>query len=418
MNRPVRARAAAAIISLALVAACSSEGSSGGANNASTSTTKPDTSLLGPNKPATGAALKVGFITDGQTAAVDARPEAVAAKAAASYVNDHLGGVAGRKLELVTCETHLTPAGAKSCANKMVAAKVPIVLSAAPGEPGSAMTVLQAAGIPYFFQATIDTTVLTSPDAYVLTNTLGGLASPVKVAQDAGAKKVAMLLIDVPAAVGPVKAVGKKFFDDAGISVDYIAVPPGTPDMTPQVQAAIGRGAEMFMILGDPAFCISALSALSTLGFTGTKLVIPQCLNPDVAKSVPGGLDGVKLSTTEALDASDKEVALYEAVLDHYAPGTPPHVSATSGGYAIVLAFARAMTGHQGEFTPESVKQSLESMKAQPQPLLSGQTFKCDRKLFALTPPVCSSGIAIVTLDADGKQKDSKAFDAAPIING
>jgi hypothetical protein len=76
------------------------------------------------------------------------------------------------------------------------------------------------------------------------------------------------------------------------------------------------------------------------------------------------------------------------------------------------------MTGHQGEFTPESVKQSLESMKAQPQPLLSGQTFKCDRKLVALTPPVCSSGIAIVTLDADGKQKDSKAFDAAPIING
>jgi hypothetical protein len=57
-------------------------------------------------------------------------------------------------------------------------------------------------------------------------------------------------------------------------------------------------------------------------------------------------------------------------------------------------------------------------MTPQPLPLLDGQTFKCDRALFTLTPAVCSSGIAIVTLDADGNPKNTEAFDTAPIING
>jgi hypothetical protein len=38
--------------------------------------------------------------------------------------------------------------------------------------------------------------------------------------------------------------------------------------------------------------------------------------------------------------------------------------------------------------------------------------------LFKLTPAVCSSGIAIVTLDAAGKAKDSVAFDTQAILNG
>jgi branched-chain amino acid transport system substrate-binding protein len=207
-------------------------------------------------------------------------------------------------------------------------------------------------------------------------------------------------------------------FDKAGLSVDYVAIPPGTPDMTPQVQDALGRGAQMFNIIGDPAFCISALGALNTLGFNGVRLVNPQCLDANSATSIPGGIDGVKVATTESLDARDPEVALYEAAMARYSPGTDPHFSSTSGGFAIVLAFARAMSGLSGDLTPDSVRSTLAAMAPQPQPLLSSQTFKCDHSLFKLTPAVCSSGIAIVTLDAAGKAKDSVAFDTQAILNG
>jgi branched-chain amino acid transport system substrate-binding protein len=401
------------LVAVALLAsACSGDDDSGDGASGSGDSPAADPALLGPSKPASGEPLTIGFISDGQSATVDGRVEITGAEAAVEYVNEHLGGVAGRPLELDVCETHLTPAGATDCANQMIADEVPIVLQVAPGVAEPIVTALDEAQIPYFVDAAIDQSILLSPNSYVLTNTLGGLAAPVKVAEDNDVEKVASLLIDVPTAVGPL-------FDAAGVDIDFIAIPPGTPDMTPQVQQALSDGAEMFNIIGDSTFCVSALGALNTLAFDGIRLINPQCLSTDMASNVSGGIDGVQVATTESLDTSDPEVALYEAVLAQYAPeGTEPHLGTTSGGYAIVVGFARAMTALTGDITPSTIHAALASMTPQPLPLLDGQTFKCDRALFTLTPAVCSSGIAIITLDADGNPKNTEAFDTAPIING
>ena len=404
-----------------LLAACSSSTSSSGSGAASgsgTASNAPDTSLLGPANAATGTPLKIGFISDGKSEAVDNSAELIAADAATKYINEHLGGVQGRPLQLVTCETGLTPAGATDCGGQMADAHVPIVLSSTPGLPAQILPPLNAAGIPYFVDAGVDPSVLLPASSFVLTNTLGGLAAPVQVANDAHLTHVAMVVIDVPAAIGPIKSLGQPLFDKAGIAVDYVAIPPGTPEMSPPLQAALSNGAQMFSIIGDTGFCVSALAALASLGFQGTRMINPQCLTPDLAGQVSGGLDNVKVATTESLDASDPEVALYEAVLAKYAPDIKPHDGTNSGAYAVVLAFARAMAGVTGELTPAAVQTGLTAMQSQPQPLLAGQTFRCDHALFPLTPAVCSSGIAIVTLDADGKPKSSAVFDAAPILNG
>jgi branched-chain amino acid transport system substrate-binding protein len=401
------------IVAILVVASCSSSGST-----ASGPGTTTNVALLGPTNAATGSPVKLGYITEGKTASEDTTGGEAAANAAAKYVNEHLGGIHGHPIELEICHTQLTPAGSADCANQMIAAKVPVVLGATPAAAEPIITALSGAGIPYFVHTAVDPSVLLSPDAYVLANALGYLAAPIQIAKDAGVNKVAMILIDVPSAVGPIKAIGGPLFDKAGISVDYTAVAPGTPDMTPQIQAALGKGAQMFVVVGDPAFCTSGLGALYTLGFQGTKFVNSQCLSDDLATSVPGGLDGLLVGTAQSLDSSDPEVALYEVVMAQNAPGTPPHASANAEGYAAVLAFARGMTGLQGDMTPESVKSTLATAQPQQLPLLSGQTFQCNHKLFALTPAVCSTGIAVVKLNAEGKPTETKTIDVGPIVNG
>jgi branched-chain amino acid transport system substrate-binding protein len=297
----------------------------------------------------------------------------------------------------------------------MIAAKMPAVLSGAPSQPAAIVKLLEPAKIPYFVYAGIDQSVLLSADGYVLTNPLGSLAASIKVAKDSGAKKVAMLLIDVPAAVGPVQAIATPLFKNAGLSVSYTPVAPGTPDMTPQIQAALSKGAQQFTIIGDPAFCISALSGLKTLGYTGKTVINSQCLSDNVAKNVSGGIDGVNVATNESLDPTDPQVALYEAVASKYAPSTPPHASGNSGGFASVVGFARAMTGLTGEVTAATVQTALTTMSPQPLPLLKGQTFKCDHKT-PLVPAVCSNGAVILTVNAAGKFKRAEIFDSAPYI--
>jgi len=406
------------VAALTLVAsACSSSSSSKSSTpGKTTSTGTANLTLLGPVKRASGTPLEIGYIYAGQSEAIDGQPELAIAQATVKYVNEHLGGVAGRPLKLVVCADGASPAGASGCANQMIAAKVPVVLSAAPGQPATVIKALEPAKIPYFLYAGLDQSVLLSPDGYVVTDPLASLAVPIKLAKDTGVKKAAMVLIDLPAAVGPVKSIATPLFNKAGVSVSYTAIAPGTPDMTPQMQAALSNGAQQFSIIGDATFCISALGALKTLGFKGTIMINSQCLSPDVAKSVPGGIDGVKIATSESLDPKDPEVALYEAVAAKYAPGTPPHLSGNSGGYGAVMGFARAMQGFgAGDVSAATIAQTLTSMPPRRMPLLGKQTFRCDRTT-PLTPAVCSTGAVILTVDASGNAKNSVSFDATPYI--
>jgi branched-chain amino acid transport system substrate-binding protein len=396
---------------LALLAGCSSSASSG-----SSSGTTANLALLGPKKVASGTPLKIGFMYAGQTQTTDDRAELTMAQATVKYVNEHLGGVAGRPLELVTCADQVTPAGATQCANQMLADKVPVVIQAEPGQPAAVVKVLSPTSVPYFTWEGADESLLLSADASLIGNPLVVLAAPMKVAQDDGVKKVAMIYVDVPAAA-QLKAIGETLYKNNDLQLVTTAVPLGTPDVTPQVQAAMSAGAKEFLVIGDDSLCINSLKALKTLGFNGKVVSNTNCLKSSASKALPGGFDGVMLATIESQDPGNADVALYHAVAASYAPGTPTDGNLASAGYAIVMGFARAMTNLQSsEATPAGITAALKAMPPETMPLLTGQTFQCNRKVAPLTPGVCSNGAALVTLDANGAVKQTQTFDAGPYL--
>jgi len=161
------------------------------------------------------------------------------------------------------------------------------------------------------------------------------------------------------------------------------------------------------------------LTALQTVGFKGTVFINSQCMSPDLAKSVPGGVKDVLVGTTQALAAGeDAESKQYVAVMSKYAPDVAPFETIRPNAYAIVLALARAMKGATGEVTPDSVRSSFASVGPQPMPLLNGETFQCDRTLFKVTPAVCSTGMAVATLDAGGHPVKMEPVDTTALVNG
>ena len=66
--------------------------------------------------------------------------------------------------------------------------------------------------------------------------------------------------------------------------------------MTPQVQAGVSAGDGAFAMVGNPAFCTSAIKALTTVGFKGPVIVIQQCLDQSSTSATNGGYKGVKCS--------------------------------------------------------------------------------------------------------------------------
>jgi branched-chain amino acid transport system substrate-binding protein len=388
------------------VAASSSGASTAGAGSAS---------ILGPTHRATGSPVLVGFISDGQGAGFDASSEIPAAGAAVSYINNHLGGIGGHPLRLATCVDGETPSGATDCVNQMIAAHVVAVFLDISGQGETIFTALQPAHIPLFVYGAIDQPTLLSKTAFVLTNGLGALAGPPALLQQSGGKRGAVVEINLPTAIGAVQQLGTTFYKNAGATLDAIPIPPGTADMTPQIQAALNKNPDQVAIIGTDTFCISAINALRTLGYTKQIVIDASCISKGSQKALGSKLKGVVLLTSSSTDPAAHEVGLYNAVLAAYSPSTARNIN-TQGGYAVVMGFARAMTGISGAITPATVMSTAVAMQPQPLPLAKGLTFQCNQKQVSFAPAICSSGYLATTLNSKGNPTTFKPINLSAIL--
>ncbi|MYH72803.1 MAG: ABC transporter substrate-binding protein [Acidimicrobiia bacterium] len=376
----------------------------------------PASAVLGEPSPATGEAIKVGFISDGKSDAIDNSSETPAAEAAASYANDYIGGAGGRVIELVTCDTEQTPAGAQDCVAELASAGVVAILNGVSGQTETINAGANEAGIPFMQNGGISQEAFGSPLTHVMTNGLATLVGPAAVASELGLSKAGIIVIDVPAASGPISGAAPLFYGNAGIAVEIVAIAPGTPDMTPQVQAAISNGVEQFAIIGDEPFCTSAISAIQLLGFEGPVVVIGPCVGETSIAEVE--MEGILLIGLTSDDPADAEVALFLAVMDEYAPGALTDSIARSG-YSAVLGFARALAGHpEGGVTTESVQETILAMEPAPMPLgPDGATFQCNRQAIALAPAICSAASVITALNSEGQNTGYRELDLSDLLS-
>ncbi len=370
-------------------------------------------SLGKPNK-ASGTPITVGLISDGKTTTVDNTNEVEAAQAAVSYANNYLGGIGGKPIKLKVCTDKGTPSGATDCATQMVDAKVPAVIVSVSGQMGSIYEGLKGSGIPLIAGSSNDQPVLLSSDAFVLQDGLGySIAGPALVAKNAGIDKAAILVTDVPAASGPIAAIGGTIYKNAGVALDVVAVPPGTADMTPQVQAALSKNPGQFSIVGDPTFCTSAIKAIKTVGFKGNVVVIPQCIDASSAKAIPGGFTGATVVTPLTNDPKSSDYQKYLAVMKKYAPGASTG-GVAPGGYSTTLGFITGMAGNTGDVTAANVESTMKAMAATPLPLGEGINFQCNSPI-TFIPNLCSTQVLQGKLNAKGTMTSSKVLDTKDI---
>ena len=396
----------------------SSKGASGGSSSPTTATTAVNLAVLGTPKAANGEPIKVGFIGAGKASVIDNTNELEIATATEKYVNDYLGGIAGRPLQLITCADLATPSGATDCANQLLGDHVVAVLSSQQANPAAVMNVLKPANVPYIPWIGADPSVLINSDAFTITNPLTGFAGPIKLAQADGITKVAAVSVDVPAAKA-LPTFANPIFKKAGIDLTTTFVPLGTPDVTPQIQSALSGGAKEFYVAGDISLCTNTLKALKTLGFTGKVVSNQDCLLDPSASGI-GGFNGLVFENVYSIDSNDPDFQLATAIAAKYAPGVPVTAANTGnvlGGFAGVMSFSRAMTGlNAASANAAGVTAALKAMPPQQMPLLDGQNFQCNGKASTLLTSVCSTGVSLATLDSKGNPTKSENFDAYKYI--
>ncbi|MCM3886292.1 ABC transporter substrate-binding protein [Frankia sp. R82] len=387
-----------------LAAGCSSSGSddTSSASGSSTAPAVSAASLLGPADQATGAPVKIGLVSDGKGPASDTSIELSVADATTKYLNEHKGGVAGRPIQLVKCETQNDPAKGTDCGNRMVEEKVAAVVVGQSAVADAVWQPVHAAKVPFFVYAANTAALLTeSTSTFSLGDPTAQVRAAVDLAKSNGLKKVTAIVVDVPPALGSFKADGPKIASEAGVQLTLLPVPLGTADMTPQLQKLSGGDSAAF-VLGSEGFCIAAFNGLRTVGFTGPIGAIGICASDATRKAVTGGLKGMSIVGTVPIGADNPSTRLYDAVRTTYGKSIDPTSVTGLSMFMTLSGFQTAVAGLKGDVTPATVTSAIKSMPESELPGSGGQKFQCSGKILPNYPAVCLRGALTTKLDAKG----------------
>jgi branched-chain amino acid transport system substrate-binding protein len=409
---------------LLLAAACGDDDDDAAESDEESTSGSEADDLLGPEDAASGEPVLIGMVSDGQTPAVDNTDELRAAEATAEYWNTHHAGIGGRPIEVVTCETGGEPAGATDCANQMVEDEVVAVALSQSGVADSVWEPLHAAGVPtMFLQTSTEGLLADDESSFTMANPLSTLFGvPIAAAESEGTDTIAFVNIDVPQALTVFESgAADTVFENAGLEYELVKIPPGTADMTSQMQEVASSDAGVVYIVGNDAFCIAAIQGLNAVGYDGVITSVSQCITDATREAVPGDqLEGLSITAVMALGASDDPAyQLYQAVMGTYGQDVEDVDNATAmGAYTVMASLATALDGIEGDITPETVTETIKSMPEADYPGADGLTFQCGGEAFPSQPAVCSNQSLRATLDAEGNPAEYEPVDSSEAFEG
>lgn len=342
--------------------------------------------------------LKVGFVNT-ETGPFSSPEITRAAKAAAAYINLH-GGVHGRLLQLVTCGTDGTAASSTTCANRIVAAGVPVVLNGKDAGLDAALPLYKAAGVKIFgvaappaVSANTDQTLLEPPNPS-LNNVIA------LTLQHLGISKLVFALPEGGAA-GPLIEAFKAFMSAHGIEAIVTTVAATNPDFTAVVDTAESAGAQSIMFSFGEADCTQAISSIKTAGYQGTVIAGPcSAFIDDLGEQAEGvySLQAIvpysaKDTVTDSAVKADLET--YTRVLTAFGLKDDLSTNAT-WGYSSVMTFADALGSVKGPLTADAVRGAVSTFKGRS---VLGGPVDCTAKL--VPGSACGRTMALVRADGD-----------------
>jgi len=390
----------------------SSSTTAGGASTTAASSGSSGSGDLGPTKQATGTPLRVGFISDGKADTNDNSIEGRVAAATAKYMNDHTGGIDGHTVQIVECDTASDPAKGTDCGNQMVEQKVPVVVIGQSAVLDNAWQPLHAAHLPVLiYSANGSDELADGQSTFILADPVASAVQvPLAVAKAAGTKKVAAVVIDVPQATDLFKTTAPPLFRKAGISLQLIPVPLGTPDLTPQLQSLATNGTGEAFVVGNDALCISAFNGLKAVGYTGKIAAVAQCVTDATRKAVPGGvLKGMVISAQAPIGTNDPSMKLYTAVAKGYGTNIDLADARGAGVFTVLMALGSGLDGATGNLTSDSITAAMKAAPAAVLQAAGGLKFQCNGQADVANPAVCSAGVLTATLDDKGSPVSYKA---------
>jgi len=312
-------------LALSIVLAATCLAAVGCGSDSDSSTAASSQTGTAAQKPS-GAPIKIAVINDVTQKGGLGRPEIpAAAKARVAAVNA-AGGIDGRPLDLIACDSKQDPDAARACAREVVDEGAVAVVGSQTNAEATMYPILERAGV-----AAIGTTPTTpvagtsKVDFCFNPGVAGVFLAPVAALQADGAKKVSMIY---PSNVGPASELAKSSFkqgiaktgvQDGGLAGYNF----GDTQFDSQVVTATAKGVDGVFAYAPGSSQAPLIKAMRQQAPSVGVATISASLTPDVLKALGSSADGVlAASFTQPATATNLPgIAQFKADMDKYAPG-------------------------------------------------------------------------------------------------
>jgi|GEM_PF-4917177 branched-chain amino acid transport system substrate-binding protein len=387
------------------VAACGSDDSDsgdGGSDAASTEMTEEQlkwaTDFTGGSGAAdeSAAPFVIGFANN--QGGVPSHPEPTdAMQAAAEFINEELGGIAGRPVEVKNCFMTAEEDGQKCAAEFLGDDRIGVVVVGV-AEYGTASLYKAIAGkIPVLVGTPAGEPDTTTPNVYTLN---GGAIAPIGAdgilaTQVPGATKSAVLHSDNPIGTFVATDLLKPTLEAGGLEVSLVPVADTAtaPEVASAIQASGAAEAEVFQLTTLGPTCIAAANALEQQNLTPTVITTVSCWQPEVYEAGDGKLPDGWIYTSfgdsprvpNAENGRDTYVAAMEAA-------GMPESSTMNGDASLAFSTVMAIASMGNKLGDQLDRPSLlEAIKNYRGPLMMAPGKPACGKVSSIFPGVCTT---------------------------
>ena len=347
-----------------------------------------------PDQPtkATGEPITLGMINQENTP-VGSYPELSAAtRAAITFVNDELGGVNGRPVELDVCNTKFSAEGSTACAQQFVEAKVPAVLGGI-DVFGNGIDTLGDNGIPFVGGIPVSTQSVTSANSFQWSGGTWGatIAFANHAATVLKAQRVAIIYGEFGSIADSAK-VGETVLKQLGVTqVQLVPYPITATDLTSPLQAAAAGNPDALIVLAADTGCKAAYDGIETVGIEAQVYFVGACATPKIlAEAGPTKTEGAMFNVEGSIrrDTPDPDFSLYDAVAAKYGKDFNPVGAGTVAFRSFMNLYRVLVDLPEDQITPAAITAALKSQVDAPS--FMGHTSTCDGHQLKGLPALCS----------------------------
>ncbi len=348
---------------------------------------------LVPDEPvaATGEPVTIGMINQENTPAGSYPELSQGVQAAIAFVNEQLGGLDGRPIELDVCNTDFSAEGSTSCGQQFVEDGVPVVMGGI-DVFGNGIEVLADNQIPFVGGIPVSEQSVKSPNSFQWSGGSWGatVAFADWAANELDAQKVAIVYGEF-GSITESAQYAEKVLDQAGVETQLVPYPILSTDISSAIQAAAAGEPDAIFMLAADSGCAAGYEGMATLGVTAQRFFTGACVSPTILGSVDAAAtEGTIFNVEGPISTSEPnpDSALYQAVIEQYGDGVDAMGAATVTFRAFMNLYSimRGL-GVEGS-TPAGITDSLAAQVDTPS--FMGHPYTCNGEQFAGLPAMCS----------------------------